>query len=109
MFPIHGLESLFARIDSGELVGVSQYAALRRSKFLVRMFPTGTEENAELEKPIIRPVVHKDKTVTFAHWDEPAREWVTVRKQDFIFQSDFDALPPDERRRLENQGIPVSP
>jgi hypothetical protein len=105
---LDGYDTLFGLIDRGELIGapIKTKPLPRRSRFMSPLIPTG---DPELDKLVIRPTVHKDQTVTYAHWDAGNQKWLVVRKQNFMFRSDYDTLPQLERERLERGGVRVEP
>jgi hypothetical protein len=101
-------DTLFRLIDMGELVGgpIKTRPLPRRSGFLTPLIPSG---DPELDKMVIRPTVHQNQTVTYAHWDTVKHRWSVLRKQNCICKADFDVLPQLERERLERGGIRVEP
>jgi len=102
---LDGYDTLFGLIDRGELIGAPAKTP-RRGRHMCRLFSSG---DSELDKMIVCPVIHKDHTVTFAHWNEEKFWWEVLRKQEFIYRSDWEALPAGERERLERGGIQVEP
>lgn len=104
---IHDMDSFFRRVDQGELLGTPVKAPrIPRSRHMCRMISSG---DPELDKMVVRPVIHKDGLVTYAHWDEEKHRWAVLRKQEFICRADWETLPELERERLERGGIQVEP
>lgn len=104
MNDLHGFGSFFNRVDRGELLGPAKTP--RRGRHMCRMIPTG---EPELDKMVIRPVIHRNGKVTFAHWNEEKNRWEVLRNQEFICRSDWETLPTGERERLERGGVKVEP